>query len=57
MLIYFFSGIFATIGPVAGTPLIGFGELPATPVSLIDFHGTADKIVPFSLQTALGKLF
>ena len=51
-----FSGIFASIGPVSGTPLLGFGDLPARPVSLIDFHGTTDNIVPYSLQNALGIL-
>jgi len=44
------SGIFASIAPVAGTPMLGFGELPAVPTSLIDFHGINDDVIPYNLE-------
>ena len=50
-----FSEIFASIGPVAGAPLIGFGDLPKTPMSVIDFHGIEDDTIPYDLAHAEGK--
>merc|ERR1712032_1731964 len=31
---------FASIGPVAGAPNLGYLEVPNYPISVIDFHGT-----------------
>ena len=37
----------ATIGPVAASPFIGFGDVPRTPISVIDFHGLNDDTIPY----------
>jgi poly(3-hydroxybutyrate) depolymerase len=54
VLNYFSSGIFATMAPVASAPLLGFGELAAQPLSLIDTHGLLDDVIPYSLDQAAG---
>ena len=54
MLIFVFSGIFASIAPVSGTPKLGFGTLPSIPVSLIDFHGIDDFTQPYDLEHSQG---
>ena len=37
-----------SIAPNAASPMIGHGEAPLEPpVSLIDFHGQGDTIIPF----------
>ena len=37
-----------SIAPNAASPMIGHGVAPLEPpVSLIDFHGQRDKIIPF----------
>ena len=39
------SDRFATIGPVAASPLLGFGQPPHSGnISIIDFHGTNDMV-------------
>jgi poly(3-hydroxybutyrate) depolymerase len=54
VLIFVFSGIFASIAPVSGTPKLGFGTLPSIPVSLIDFHGIEDFTQPYDLEHSQG---
>jgi len=46
---------FASIGPVAGSPFLGYAEVPDRPLSVIDFHGTADQTIPYSLTTSEGS--
>ena len=53
--IILFSDVFASIAPVAGAPLIGFGDLPGTPMSLIDIHGINDDTIPFDMAHAEGN--
>ncbi|XP_023341932.1 uncharacterized protein LOC111711737 isoform X2 [Eurytemora carolleeae] len=48
------SDIFASIAPVAASPLLGYGDLPGSPLSIIDLHGTRDTVVPNTLTQALG---
>ena len=50
-----FSDIVATIGPVSAAPMLGFGEVPSSPVSLIDFHGINDDTIPYDLEHSVGK--
>jgi poly(3-hydroxybutyrate) depolymerase len=41
------STYFASIAPTASAPLLGFNVGPTEePVSILDFHGTADNIIP-----------
>ena len=40
----FRSDRLATIGPVAASPLLGFGKPPIGNISVIDFHGINDKV-------------
>jgi len=42
----------ATIGPVGASPLLGFGDPPSLPMSLIDFHATDDTNVPYDMAGA-----
>ena len=40
---------------MAGSPLIGFGEVPLDPpVSVIDFHGLQDGVIPYDAATGNG---
>ena len=41
------GGIISTIAPVAASPLLGFGDPPDTPLSLIDFHASDDGTIPY----------
>ena len=41
------KGVVASIAPVASNPLIGFDEVPESPVSVIDFQGLLDFIIPY----------
>ena len=41
------DGLIASIAPVASDPLIGFDEVPDFPVSVIDFQGLLDFIIPY----------
>ena len=52
-----FSDILATIAPVAASPYIGFGDTPAFPISLIDFHGISDDVIPYDLEHSEGKVY
>ena len=45
---------FASIGPVAGSPFLGYAEVPDQPLSIIDFHGTADQTIPYWRNTSEG---
>lgn len=49
------SGVFASLAPVSGTPMLGFGDLPSVPTSLIDFHGLNDGTVPYDLEHSQGE--
>ena len=44
-----------TVAPVAGAPLIGFGDLPQNTMSLIDIHGVNDDTIPYDLDHAEGQ--
>ena len=46
---------FASIGPVAGSPFLGYAQVPDRALSIIDFHGTADQTIPYSLPTSEGS--
>ena len=43
------------VAPVAGAPLIGFGDLPQNTLSLIDIHGVNDDTIPYDLDHAEGQ--
>ena len=52
---------FATINPVAASPMLGFGTPPSRTdnqppikLSIIDFHGILDTIIPYMLETSEG---
>ena len=49
------SDILASIAPVAGSPLIGFGDVPADSVSLIDLFGINDATIPYDHAHAKGE--
>ena len=34
--------------------MIGFGDLPSVPISLIDFHGYNDDVIPYDLDHSEG---
>jgi len=36
----------ASIAPVASAALLGFNEVPSFPISIMEFHGTGDSIIP-----------
>ena len=57
LYICYLSGVFASIAPVSGAPLLGFGDLPSSPTSLIDFHGTNDDTIPYDLEHSAGIHF
>jgi len=42
---------FASIGPVAGAPNLGYLEVPNYPISVIDFHGTEDGTIPYDVNS------
>ena len=41
------SDLLATIAPVASNPLMGYDDVPETPVSVIDFQGLLDELIPY----------
>ena len=46
------NDLIATIAPNAASPMIGFGDVPLDPpISVIDFHGTLDGIIPYSVDS------
>ena len=55
-MLYIFSDIVASIGPVSAAPMLGFGDIPTAPaVSLIDFHGLNDDTIPYDVDHAAGE--
>ena len=42
------TSTFASVGPVCSAPLRGFNPMPEFPISIIDFHGLQDSIIPMS---------
>jgi len=45
------SDIIATIAPISGSPFLGFDNLPHSPISVIDFHGTDDDTIPYDANS------
>ena len=43
------SDLIASIAPVSGSPFLGFDNIPNIPISVIDFHGTDDDVIPYDL--------
>ena len=44
------NDIVASIGPMAGSPVMGFGDVPLDPpVSVIDYHGLLDTRIPYDV--------
>ena len=41
------SDTIASIAPISGSPFLGFDNLPDSPISVIDFHGTDDDTIPY----------
>ena len=41
------SDTIASIAPISGSPFLGFDNLPNSPISVIDFHGTDDDTIPY----------
>ena len=41
------SDTIASIAPISGSPFLGFDNIPHTPISVIDFHGTDDDTIPY----------
>ena len=41
------SDTIASIAPISGSPFLGFDNLPQSPISVIDFHGTDDDTIPY----------
>ena len=35
--------------------MIGYGDLPSVPISLIDFHGYNDDVIPYDLDHSEGN--
>ena len=47
------SDIVASISTNAASPLIGFGDVPQSPpISLLDFHGQLDGVIPYDVNSA-----
>ena len=47
------SDIIASIAPNSGTPFPGFGDVPPldSPISIIDFHGLVDSVIPYDMNS------
>ena len=46
------NDILASIAPNSGCPLLGFGDVPLDPpISIIDFHGLNDFLVPYDVDS------
>ena len=43
------GNIVASIAPISGSPLLGFNHMPDTAMSVIDFHGTDDSVIPYDI--------
>ena len=44
------GNIVASIAPISGSPLLGFNNMPDTAISVIDFHGTDDSVIPYDIH-------
>jgi polyhydroxybutyrate depolymerase len=49
------ADVFAAIAPVAGTLGSGYPCSPSQPVSVLEFHGNADPVVPFNGGPMVGR--
>jgi polyhydroxybutyrate depolymerase len=49
------ADVFAAIAPVAGTLGVNVGCVPSRPVAVLETHGTADPVVPFSGGPMVGR--
>ena len=49
------ADVIAAVAPVAGTLGVNVGCNPSRPVSVLQFHGTADPIVPFTGGAMTGR--
>ncbi len=49
------ADLFAAIVPVAGSLGVAYPCAPTQPVSVMEIHGTADPVVPFTGGTMLGR--
>ena len=47
-----FSHIFASMVPIAGSCLLGYNIKPKHPISVMDWHGTRDNIVPSNVSNS-----
>ena len=46
------NDLVASIGPMAGSPVMGFGDVPLDPpVSVIDYHGLLDTRIPYDVDS------
>jgi len=45
------TDVFATFGPVAGAPNLGYLNAPSGPISMIDLHGTEDDTIPYNINS------
>ena len=50
------SYIFASIIPVEGAPLLGFNNAPENVISLLDFRGTGDTMIPGNVSNSYDGL-
>ena len=48
------SNIFAGIAPHAGSPMYGYNNKPEYRVSLLDFHGFTDYVIPSNITQSYG---
>ena len=47
------NDIIASITTNAASPIIGFGDVPLNPpISLLDFHGQLDGVIPYDVNSA-----
>jgi len=45
------NDVIASFAPVSASPLLGFNNIPQSPVSVIDFHGTDDPTIPYDINS------
>ena len=50
----FHRNMISSIAPVVGSPLLGYGDVPDVPMSLIDIFGINDQIIPYDLAHSYG---
>ena len=46
----------SSIAPVGGSPLMGYGDVPDVPMSLIDIFGINDQIIPYDQAHSYGEI-